>query len=126
MGFESILRDADNYTIADSLDSAEAAVDYCGRHSVDLVLMDVLTLMGANGLVNAASLYYLRANLLPLLIGAFLSVSAAKTLWRRILHTRCIEKNAFAVKTAAAAALYMVSLLTVINGGYNPFLYFRF
>ena len=86
----------------------------------------LLSLMGANGLVNAASLYYLRANLLPLLIGAFLSVSAAKTLWRRILHTRCIETYAFAVKTAAAAALYMVSLLTVINGGYNPFLYFRF
>ena len=86
----------------------------------------LLSLFGANGLANAASWYYFRAHALPLLIGAFLSVSAVKTLWRRFLYRRPVENHAFAVKTCVAAALYVVSLLAVINGGYNPFLYFRF
>ena len=32
----------------------------------------------------------------------------------------------FGIKTAIGAGLYLTSLFMVINGSYNPFLYFRF
>ena len=75
VGFESILRDADNYTIADSLDSAEAAVDYCGRHSVDLVLMDVVMSHGINGLEAARRIKERNGNVKVVIVTSMAEVS---------------------------------------------------
>lgn len=51
--FEMLLRDSENYRVADSLASAEGAVAWCRVNPVDLILMDVVMLNGRNGLEAA-------------------------------------------------------------------------
>lgn len=89
-------------------------------------MMYLRALFGANGFVNAASLYYLREHFLIIAIGALLSVSAVKRLCGRLLGQMSNDKLVFGMKAAFAAAVYGVSLVMVINSSYNPFLYFRF
>ena len=84
------------------------------------------SLCGANGLADATSLYFLRKHYLILAIGGFLSVSMAKKLVRRRLDKIKNERLRFTLTATAAAVLYTVSLVMVINSSYNPFLYFRF
>ncbi|MBQ7063869.1 MAG: response regulator [Firmicutes bacterium] len=52
--FASIIRNSNRYQLVQSIQSAEAAYLYCAQGNVDLVLMDVLTMMGANGLTASA------------------------------------------------------------------------
>ena len=48
--FEGAVAMSDNFTLAASLSKASDAIDYCGDHHVDLILMDVLFPGGINGL----------------------------------------------------------------------------
>ena len=83
-------------------------------------------LFGANGLADATSLYYLRGNAALLVLGGFFSVSITRGLFRRVTARVKGDGTRFAIKAGIAAALYVISALLVINGTYNPFLYFRF
>ena len=51
--FETIVKSDEKLNLAVSIDNAEIADICCARHSVDLVLMDVVTKNGASGLVAA-------------------------------------------------------------------------
>ena len=51
--FESIIEKSDRYSLAGSLENANAAVPFCMRSQVDLVLMDVYTKNRENGLEAA-------------------------------------------------------------------------
>ena len=48
--FRSIVQNSRRYTLTETIQSAQAAYFYCAQDKVDLVLMDVVTMMGANGL----------------------------------------------------------------------------
>lgn len=51
--FESIIEKSDKYELAGSLENANAALPFCMRGSVDLILMDVYTKNRENGLMAA-------------------------------------------------------------------------
>ncbi len=51
--FRSIVQNSRRYTLTETIQSAQAAYFYCAQGKVDLVLMDVVTMMGANGLQAA-------------------------------------------------------------------------
>ena len=51
--FESIIRDSEEYELAGSLENANAALPFCIRNHVDLILMDVYTKNRENGLLAA-------------------------------------------------------------------------
>ena len=51
--FETIVKSDEKLNLAVSIDNAEIADICCARHSIDLVLMDVVTKNGASGLVSA-------------------------------------------------------------------------
>ena len=51
--FESIIEESDNYSLAGSLENAKAALPFCMRSPVDLILMDVYTKDRENGLEAA-------------------------------------------------------------------------
>lgn len=52
--FESIIQNAENYTLAASVDSASIADVYCAKMRIDLILMDVVMSGGINGIEAAA------------------------------------------------------------------------
>ena len=76
---------------------------------------------GGGALWSAADGYALRSYLLTLVILAVASTTVGQTLWRR-LPQRCRE--------VAAPVLMLAGLLLctayLVDGSYNPFLYFRF
>ena len=52
--FEQLVSGSGRYQVAQSVQSADAAYFYCATGKVDLVLMDVITKYGANGLTASA------------------------------------------------------------------------
>ena len=54
--FEMLVEASDRYETAVSIDNAAVADIYCMRGGIDLVLMDVVTKNGANGLDAAAKI----------------------------------------------------------------------
>ncbi len=54
--FESIIGKSDNYKVAGTLENAKAALPFCMRSPVDLILMDVYTKDRENGLEAAAEI----------------------------------------------------------------------
>ena len=48
--FENVIENAEQYTLAASLPSAQEAVTFCRNSRVDLILMDVVMMEGMNGL----------------------------------------------------------------------------
>ena len=86
----------------------------------------LLSMFGANGYADAASTFYFGEYFFILLVGAVLSVSFVR---RSVAKKLQSVKNAdlrFGIRMAVGAALYLVSLVMVIDSSYNPFLYFRF
>ena len=51
---ETVVRSSQRYELVESIRSADAAYFYCAQGRVGLVLMDVLTMMGASGLAASA------------------------------------------------------------------------
>ena len=86
----------------------------------------MLSMLGANGLADASSVYYLRENWLILTAGALLSVSFLRRYAAKRMQSIQSEAVRLGVKAAFCGALYVASLLAVIGSTYNPFLYFRF
>ena len=52
--FQSYVSGSSRYTLVASIQSADAAYFYCAQGKVNLVLMDVITMLGANGLTASA------------------------------------------------------------------------
>lgn len=51
--FELLINESENYQLAASTNDASVAEELCGKHRAELILMDVLTHGGANGLEAA-------------------------------------------------------------------------
>lgn len=48
--FEIFIRDCERYTLSGSISNADSALRFCQSQRIDLILMDVMTELGANGL----------------------------------------------------------------------------
>ncbi len=82
-------------------------------------------MFGANGMgwANGATWYLLGSNALLLVILILASTDLPK---RIALY---LEKNTFVrvvLKNAAIVAVFLLAVVYLVNGAYNPFLYFRF
>ncbi|MGN1001642.1 MAG: MBOAT family O-acyltransferase [Oscillospiraceae bacterium] len=80
-------------------------------------------MFGAGGrLLSTEALYYLRSYAVLLVLAVIGSTDLPKKLWRRFS-----EKKAMAVlEPAAVAALLIAVTACLVDGSFNPFLYFRF
>ena len=58
--FENAIAGSDEFELAASLSSADAAVEYIGKKYVDLVILDVVMKEGANGLIAAKKIKDIR------------------------------------------------------------------
>ena len=76
--------------------------------------------VGTNGLADTAFLFYLRNNLVLLPVSLFCCLP----LLRDLLHRHIARRPISAL--CVYAALFLVSVASLVYGSYNPFLYFRF
>ena len=83
---------------------------------------DLLGLMGLGGLpgITTESVYALRSNLVLLLLGA-----VGATPWPRRWGLRMGEKAPW-LEALAEGALLLLCTAYLVDGSFNPFLYFRF
>ncbi|MBQ4574062.1 MAG: MBOAT family protein [Clostridia bacterium] len=100
------------------------------------VLFDALTLgdalgtagamVGIGGLagVTGEALYYLQSYALPLLIGAVGATPLPKKVWN-LLEEHCKPLLTF-IEPAATAVLLVIVTGYLVDGSFNPFIYFRF
>jgi alginate O-acetyltransferase complex protein AlgI len=77
--------------------------------------------IGAEGVTDAASLYYLRSYLVPLLAGA-----VGCTDLPRKLISMLPKRAADVLELIAVPALLLLVTAYLADGSYNPFIYFRF
>lgn len=84
--FEMYVRSSSRYALAGSLSLAEEALDFCERHPVNLVIMDVMMRSGTDGLTVAARLKERRPE-----IKVILCTSAAETSWEEKARAAGIE-----------------------------------
>ncbi len=71
---------------------------------------------------NAAALYYLRNNAFLLIVSALCCTPFFKRISECVKGMRTVN----ALSAAGYAALFFVTVAYLVNGTYNPFLYFRF
>lgn len=88
------------------------------------VLTDLKGMFGMSGLpiINNQSIYYLISYAPMLLIAIFASTPAPKKIWDKLLS----EKIKLILEPLGVVLLVVVSTAFIINGSFNPFLYFRF
>lgn len=99
----------DSATVGDALVSFKAMFGFSGLPAAD-----------------AASLYYLRSNAVLLVVSAVGATPLPKRICEKIGET-ALGKRIFSVAVpASAAALIAVCTAYLIDGSFNPFVYFRF
>lgn len=99
----------DSATVGDALVSFKAMLGFSGLPAAD-----------------AASLYYLRSNAVLLIVSAVGATPLPKRICEKIGET-ALGKRIFSVAVpASTAALIAVCTAYLIDGSFNPFVYFRF
>ena len=99
----------DSATVGDALVSFKAMFGFSGLPAAD-----------------TASLYYLRSNAVLLVVSAVGATPLPKRIFEKIGET-ALGKRIFSVAVpASAAALIAVCTAYLIDGSFNPFVYFRF
>ena len=76
--------------------------------------------------VNAASLYYLKSNLVLLIVAAVGATPLPKRIYEKIGGTAGGSRVLAVLTPTAAAAAVAVCTAYLIDGSFNPFVYFRF
>ena len=76
--------------------------------------------------VNAASLYYLKSNLVLLIVAAVGATPLPKRIYEKIEGTAGGSRVLAVLTPTAAAAAVAVCTAYLIDGSFNPFVYFRF
>lgn len=95
---------------------------------LDGVINDFKGLFGAAGLPvwSFETGYYLKSYAVLMTLAIIGSSSLPKKLWTRLSETSWGEKVSTAVQPLAIAALMAVVTAYLVDGSFNPFLYFRF
>ena len=85
---------------------------------------DIAGMFGFGGVppVTAETLYYLRSYAGVFLVALVGAVPLGKQLWQRFAHRKWMVW----LETAAMAALLLLCTAALVDGSFNPFLYFRF
>ncbi len=86
------------------------------------ILADFSVMFGGGPLLNADTAYYFRSYLVILVIAAVGATPLVRNLARRVDTT----KVATVLQPLAVAGLLILSTAYLIDGSFNPFLYFRF
>ena len=96
--------------------------------SLSQAAMDFAGLFGGAGLPfsSAETLYYLRSFGPLLVIGALGATPLPKMLWQRLSAGRSGGRVLAAAQSVLLALLLLVCTAYLVDGSYNPFLYFRF
>lgn len=76
--------------------------------------------------VNAASLYYLKSNLVLLIVAAVGATPLPKRIYEKIGGTAGGSRVLAVLTSMAAVAAVAVCTAYLIDGSFNPFVYFRF
>ena len=76
--------------------------------------------------VNAASLYYLKSNLVLLIVAAVGAIPLPKRIYEKIGGTAGGSRVLAVLTPTAAVAAVAVCTAYLIDGSFNPFVYFRF
>ena len=85
---------------------------------------DFLSMFGLAGLpgVNRESLYFLRSNLVLLAVSAVGATPLPRRLYEKVSHSGLVT----VLEPIALLALLLVCTAYLVDGSFNPFLYFRF
>ncbi len=86
----------------------------------------IAALFGANAADNAEALYYLKSYAVPLVIAMIGATPWPKRIKAKLEATRAGGAVMTVAEPIALAALLCVCTAYLIDGSFNPFLYFRF
>ena len=89
-------------------------------------LETIAALFGANAADNTEALYYLRSYTVPLTVAAFGATPWPKRIKAKLEATRIGGAIMAIAEPVALAALLCLCTAYLIDGSFNPFLYFRF
>ncbi len=89
---------------------------------------DFAGLFGLAGLPfsNAVTLYYLKSYAVLMLFGVIGATPLAKRGWERVRRSAAGERVLTVLEPAGIAVLLLVVTAFLVDGSFNPFLYFRF
>jgi len=95
--------------------------------NMEEVFKTIGSMFGAGGLplVNTTTLYYLRSYAVALIIGAFGSLPFIN-IWMKKINDSKLGKAFTVLEPLALAAILFMVTAYLIDGSYNPFIYFRF
>jgi alginate O-acetyltransferase complex protein AlgI len=82
--------------------------------------------IGADSLTGRESLYYLRSYLVPLLIAVIGCTPLPSRLMAKFTERRAGEQVMTVLEPLGIAALLLIITAYLIDGSFNPFIYFRF
>ena len=96
--------------------------------SLSGALMDISMMFGINDipLISQEALYNLRSYAMQIIIGIFGALPIAKRLWQRADASALGRKWLAALEPAGIALMLIACTAYIIDGSFNPFLYFRF
>jgi alginate O-acetyltransferase complex protein AlgI len=81
---------------------------------------------GTSGVLGREAVYYLRSYAVPLIIAAVGATPLPKRIFDRIKDSRRGERILTVVEPIAVAALLICATAYLVDGSFNPFIYFRF
>lgn len=82
--------------------------------------------IGANGVVSAESIYYLKNYLAVFLLAVAGATPLPKKLYERVMNNRVGRKIISVTEPVFMIGLLLVITAFLVDGSFNPFLYFRF
>lgn len=96
--------------------------------SLEQAVSDLAGLVGAGGipLVSTEALYCLRSFGIVLLAGGIGATPAMRHLGGKVLQKPAVSRLVGVLEPAALAALMLIMTAYLVDGSFNPFLYFRF
>ena len=88
----------------------------------------IKSMLGGSGypLISAEFIYYFRSYLVILVIALIGATPIPKMIWNRISQTAAGGKIAVVAEPLALSVLLIICTAFLVDGSFNPFLYFRF
>ena len=91
---------------------------------------DIYSMFGFGGLpaISKETIYYMRSYAFTLIIGIFAATPAAKIIAEKVRSKKSSfgEKTINVLETIVVPALLVICTAYLVDGSFNPFLYFRF
>ena len=81
---------------------------------------------GSSSFFSQEALYYLRSYMIPLVVGAIGCTPIPKRLVQKLAETRAAAKALAIAEPLALGILLLTATAFMVDGSFNPFIYFRF